>query len=89
VHEAELGKFYTTKSKDLFRNFRTAKPDRVLSVNIMIVDYTLSFYTYANPAILYVVKSHIVAESYKAVLRSAVGNVTRLIRTYVTDSYDR
>lgn len=62
-HEIELGKFYDKEQK-LF-DFRLLKNLPQSLVNIMIMGDTLSFYTYANPPILYVVKSKIVAENYK------------------------
>mgnify|MGYP003393995505 CR=1 FL=1 len=62
-HELGLAKFFDAKQKMFDFRIMNGLPKSL--VNVMIMDGTLSFYTYANPPILYVVKSKLIAESYK------------------------
>lgn len=62
-HEREMAQFYDKEQKKFEFRVLNGLPKGL--VNVMIMNDTLSFYTYANPPILYVVKSKIVAESYK------------------------
>lgn len=62
-HEAQMAQFYDKEQKKFEFRVLTNLPKGL--VNVMIMNETLSFYTYANPPILYVVKSKLIAESYK------------------------
>ena|SRR3989344_3480306 len=62
-HEIQMAQFYDKEQKKF--EFRLLNGLSKGLVNVMIMGDTLSFYTYANPPILYVVKSKLVAESYK------------------------
>lgn len=62
-HEVQMAQFYDKEQKKFEFRMLNGLPKGL--VNVMIMNDTLSFYTYANPPILYVVKSKIVVESYK------------------------